>query len=451
MNLRNFQKNVIKFFNFLKPDVSFKKVIKNAGIVLSGNIGGGIFGLLSLSIFTKSQGPELFGYYVIFLVFLEFVDKFFYFQTWPAFIKFASDFQARNENHNVIMLIKFSLLIEFGSSIIAAIVAFSLSSFALDFFNIPEEYHAILLFVLLTFLFKATEVSIGIFRFFDRFALQAKIQVYSSAIKFVMFGFVILFYPSFELFVYAIIFSQFITAMIKYFFALSILKENKITISQIFREKINIPLLKELKVISFIIYNNFDVITRMMTKQFDTLLIGKLYSAELVGIYQIVKEIANILAKLVDPIYQSIYPNLARLLASKKKLETKQMAIKISSYLTFAVLIFYVLFGLFGQLAVDIVFGKEFLYAYNVSLVYIIAVFIAIISLPLYPLQIAFGYAKQAFKNQVESTLAYIPILLILTFYFELVGASIAYIFYYLYITRLRVALVKKEFQFKSK
>ena len=184
-----------------------------------------------------------------------------------------------------------------------------------------------------------------------------------------------------------------------------------------------------------------------MTKQFDTLLIGKFYSAELVGIYQIVKEIANILAKLVDPIYQSIYPNLASLLASKKKLETKQMTIKISSYLTFAVFIFYVLFGLFGQLAVDIVFGKEFLYAYKVSLIYIIAVFIAIISLPLYPLQIAFGHAKQAFKNQVESTLAYIPILLILTFYFELVGASIAYIFYYLYITRLRVALVKKEFQ----
>ena len=90
--------------------MSFKKVIKSAGIVLSGNIGSGIFGLLSLSIFTKSQGAELFGYFVIFLVFLEFIDKLFYFQTWPAFIKFASDFQARNENHNVIMLLKFSFL-----------------------------------------------------------------------------------------------------------------------------------------------------------------------------------------------------------------------------------------------------------------------------------------------------------------------------------------------------
>lgn len=451
MNLKNFQQNVIKFFNFLKPDYSFKKVIKSAGIVLSGNIGSGVFGLLSLSIFTKSQGAELFGYFVIFLVFLEFIDKLFYFQTWPAFIKFASDFQARNEDHNVIMLLKFSFLIEFGSSILAATVAFFLSLFALDFFRVPEEYHATLLIVLLTFLFKVTEVSIGIFRFFDRFALQAKIQVYSSAIKFVMFGFVALFYPSFELFVYATVLSQFITAMIKYFCALSILKENKITIFKIFRKKINTPLLKELKVISFIVYNNFDVITRMISRQLDILLVGKLYGAESVGIYKIVKEIANILARLTDPIYQSIYPNLARLLARKQKLELRQMTIKISSYLTFVAFIFYGCFILIGQPAVNLIFGSDFLYAYDVSLVYLIAIFIAVISLPLYPLQITFGFAKQAFKNQVNATLAYIPILLILTFYFELVGASFAYIFYYLYITILTIISVKKGFKFTDK
>jgi hypothetical protein len=62
-------------------------------------------------------------------------------------------------------------------------------------------------------------------------------------------------------------------------------------------------------------------------------------------------------------------------------------------------------------------------------------------------MQHAFGYAKKAFTNQLQTTLVYIPLLFILTFYFEMVGASIAYIFYYTYLSRLTLNSVKKGFK----
>lgn len=75
----------------------------------------------------------------------------------------------------------------------------------------------------------------------------------------------------------------------------------------------------------------------MVSRQLDTVILG----AEIVGIYKIAKEVANLIAKLTDPVYQAIYPEFAKLLANGKKLE----AIKISLYAGGAGLVFYGLFG----------------------------------------------------------------------------------------------------------
>jgi O-antigen/teichoic acid export membrane protein len=424
-----------------------KKVLKNSTILLTGNIVENIFGLLSVAILTHSQGVVIFGYYVLFFTFIEIIDKIFNFQTWQAFIKFATDFQVKDEHHNVMMLLKYSFLVDFASLIVATIVALYLSGFAVEFFNIPSEHHTLLLLMSLTILFKAIEISTGVFRFFDRFKVQAKIAVYSSSIKFAMFGIIALVSPSFEMFVYATVLTQFVTMIMKYFYAKSVLNEHNITIVEILTEKVNIPLLKKLKIFSFIVYNNFDVAVRMISRQLDTVILGKLYGAEIVGIYKIAKEIASLIAKLTDPVYQAIYPELAKMLANGKKLEAKQMAMKISLYTGGAGVVFYGLFALLGEWAISLAFGSEFLDAYDVTLVYFIAILIAIVTLPLYPMQHAFGYAKKAFSNQIHATLVYFPVLFPMIFFFEMIGASIAYVFYYTYLSRLTLNSVKKGFQ----
>lgn len=425
---------------------SFKKVLNNSAIVLSGNMGANIFGLLSLAIFTHSQGAVIFGYYILFLTFIEIIDKIFNFQTWQAFIKFATDFQIKDENHNVMMLLKYSFLVDFISLIVSTLVALALSSYAMYFFEIPQEYEHLLFLMTLTILFKTTEISTGVFRLFDEFKVQAKITVYSSAIKFMLFGVIALVAPSFEIFVYATVFSQFITMIMKFFYAKQILNNNDIKLINIIKEKINMLLMKELKIFSFIVYNNFDVAVRMVSRQLDVVILGKLYGAEIVGIYKIAKELANIIARLTDPIYQAIYPEFAKLLASGKKVEAKQVAKKISIYAGLAGIGFYILFVVIGDFAIELVFGEEFREAYNVVLVYFIAILFSIITLPLYPMQHAFGFAKEAFKNQIHTTLIYAPILVFLVIQFEMIGSAIAYIIYYVYLTILTVKSIKKGF-----
>ena len=411
---------------------SLKKVLTNSGILLTGNMGANLFGLLSIAIFTRSQGAEIFGYYVIFFTFIEIIDKIFNFQTWQAFIKFATDFQVKNEHQNIMMLLKYSFLIDLFSLLAATISALFLSSYAIEFFSIPDKFQNLLLLMSLTILFKITEISVGVFRLYDRFKVQAKIAVCSSVIKFAMFSIIALVESSFAMFVYASVLAQLITMIMKYVYAKSILNEHNIKIIDILKKELDMPRIKELKIFSFIIYNNFDVAVRMISRQLDMVILGKLYGAEIVGIYKIAKEVANLIAKLTDPVYQAIYPEFAKTFSNGRKREAKQMAIKISLYAGGAGLAFYGLFVLLGEWAIGVAFGKEFLDAYEITLVYLIAILIAIINLPLVPILHSNGLAKQAFRNQLWATVSYCVVIYPLAFYFSAIGAALAYIMFYI-------------------
>ena len=133
-----------------KNNSSLKKVITNAGILLTGDIPSNVFKLLSLSIFSHSLGAEKLGFYVLFLSFIEVIDRVFNFQTWQAFIKFAADFQAKNEQKNILILLKYSFLVDIISLSVATVVSISLSSLAINFFNIPKEYYGLLMLLFLT-------------------------------------------------------------------------------------------------------------------------------------------------------------------------------------------------------------------------------------------------------------------------------------------------------------
>ena len=409
-----------------------RRVFQNASILLSGDIGANIFKLMTLSIFSHSQGVEKLGYYVLFLSFIEAVDRFFNFQTWQAFIKFAALFQNKKERQNLLMLLKYSFLVDLISLIVASVVAILLSKFFIDFFNIPEEYYISLLFMCLTLLFKVIDLSTGIFRLYNRFAVQAKIALYTSALRFILYGLIAWLAPRFELFIYATVLTQFINMIMKYLYVIHVLKEQQINVFDILKQKVNMPIIKELKVLSFIVYNNFDSALRLFTTQLDVFLLGRFYGSELVGVYKITKEMSKLVIKVSSPVYQSIYPEFSKLIANKNFTIAKTMAIKISTYAGLMGIVFYGLFYLVGEQLIILAFGVEMIEAYSVSMFYIFAVLVNLISLPFPSLMHAMGLAKHAFYNQFFSSILYCLVLFYLVNQFSIYGAAVSMIIYHL-------------------
>ena len=407
-----------------KEKSPINKVLRNSAILLSGDVGSNVFKLLTLAIFSHSQGADKLGYYVLFLSFIESIDRVFNLQTWQAFIKFAALFQAKKERQNIMMLLKYSFLVDLVSLIIACSVALLAGKFFVGFFNIPEEYYTVL--VLMNLAYKT------FYRLFNKFSIQAKISLYTSALRFVLYCLIALFSPSFEMFIYATVLTQFISMIMKYFFIKSVLDDKKIKISDIFKQKINMTMFKELKVFSFIVYNNFDSALRLLTTQLDVFLLGKLYGSELVGIYKITKETSKLVMKLSSPVYQSIYPEFSKLIAKEEFMSAKKMAIQISKYAGLMGLVFYGLFYIFGKQLIILIFGFEMVEAYSVSLVYIGVVLLSLISLPMPSLMHALGLAKHAFCNQLIASILYCVILYLLVVKYSIYGAAVSMIFFHL-------------------
>ncbi|QIR06510.1 lipopolysaccharide biosynthesis protein [Salinivibrio costicola] len=428
----------------MKINKNLERVLKNSAVVLTGNIGANIFGLLAISIFTKSMGVEVFGYYVIFLSFIEIIDKIFNFQTWQGFIKYSIDFMSRNDRSGFIMLLKFCFFFDMASLFISIVIAYFFSSLLLGFFDIPKEHLYVLIILILSTFFNVFEISVGIFRAFDEFKIQTKITVVSAFLKMASFGLVALVDPKFEYFSYAVFLSQSITFFLKVTQSKKVLERNGYRVKDIINQKIELQKIKDLNILSFIIYNNINTGVRMVSRQLDIVLIGRFFGPDSVGIYRIAKEIGSIAARLSDPIYQTIYPELARLLSLGKHLEAKNVAVKISFYGGVVALITYVVFIFLGEFAITLVFGGEFLRAYDVVLIYYFSILISIIVLPLNPIIFSYGLAKEATINQVIATLVYVIVCFPLIYVYGDIGASFSYIIFYLVWTWVTLNTIKK-------
>ena len=109
------------------------------------------------------------------------------------------------------------------------------------------------------------------------------------------------------------------------------------------------------------------------------------------------------------------------------------MALKISTYAGMIGLFFYMLFYLFGEIFISIAFGDEMIQAYSVSIIYILVVILTLISLPLPSLMHAMNLAKEAFYNQLGSSIIYIAVVYFLVLNFSIYGAAYSMIVYHFF------------------
>ena len=78
-----------KFQTILK-DNFLKKIIKNSGIILSGNATASALNLISFTIMAKQLGPESLAILVLAQTYAMIFNDLFNIQTWESMIKFGS-------------------------------------------------------------------------------------------------------------------------------------------------------------------------------------------------------------------------------------------------------------------------------------------------------------------------------------------------------------------------
>lgn len=410
---------------------NLKKLIKNSGVLLSGNIIADIMGLISFIFLARGLEKEIFGLFTIILTYVTIMDSLINFQSWQALIKYGTECIIEQKENAFKKLIKAGFIIDFLTATLSFILAIGLLPFIYNWLGLSDEMFTIGLMMAGIIVFHIKGPPIAILRIFDKFNILALLKIISASIK--LTGVITVYLMNADLFLFALVWviTDIVESLLLVIFGVREMKKQGY--AGFFKPKISKKEIEdEFKgLFGFIITTNLHSSIKLGVKQFDIMIVGAILSPSAAGVFKITKQFSGIILKLSDPFYQVIYPDLNKLWI-KKEIKSFVQLIKQSVYLAFAgSLLIWLSFLLLGTYIISFTVGDEYISAYQLISVYMIGVVIATSGFPLQPSMLAMGKYKESFWIHNFSIIVYLSLLFLLIEYLGLLGAVISFVCYY--------------------
>ena len=418
-----------------KKEAIIDRVIKNSGIVLSGNVMASGLSFVSFTIMANQLGAELLAYLVLAQTYILIVNDLINVQTWESMIKFGS---YTNDPGRSASIIKTNLAIDIISAIAAFALALSLATAVVGLLDWNEQIVGIISLYSISILSKITCLTVGIPRLFNKFKHISAFQVLVSLVKLILVIVASLSSQGLIVYVYIYFISEILLNGLLIVFSIFLI--NKELNPEWWKEKITI----DRDQIRFIWWANLRTITRIPVRYFDMIVIGSVMSLQMVGIYKVYKEIASVVKKIQDPINQTIYPEFTKLLANQKITKTANIAKKTIFLLTGLSAVITTILLLTSSIIVEKFFGPEYLIEINALYALIIVYLLSFITVPINSLFVAAGFAKLAFYLLVFTNILYLVSAFVFGIEYGIYGIVGAYLIQLVFNRGLKIYLLKK-------
>lgn len=411
-------------------DNIIKRILKNTGILFSGNVITGAIGVISLSITARVLGVEQLGMLALIQAYVMTIDKLFNFQSWQALIKYGSDALTEKKPLGFKSLIKFGFSIDVGSAVVGTIIALISARWIGQLFNWDVQMTQLCAIYSFTILFHINGTPTAILRVFNKFNIITIHNVIASVL--ILLGTIValLQNQALEFFVYMLTTANIIGHIVLILFALLELKRRKYI--RFINSSLKGIFKRHPKLWAFVWTTNINSSIKMSIKELDTIIVGYVLGASATGLYKVAKQATAAMSKLSNPFYQVIYPEFTRLWSNSKKDDFQKLLIKTSLIIGTLGSFIWLFFALLGKPILVLTVGEEFIGAYTVLVLYSLALVIAKFSTPLQPAMLAMGKPHHTFWIHLISTASYFPLLYFFLLVIGLPGAGIAYIGYYL-------------------
>ncbi len=410
-------------------DIILKRMFKNASVLFSGNAIAGLMGLVSLSLAARTLGAEKLGIFALIQAYVIVIDRLVNFQCWQAVIKFGADFLKQNKKENFKALAKFCLVLDAATAatgtFMAIVIIYILGRWK------GWEQQTVYAAIVYSFwiLFNLGGTATGLLRLFNKFKLISAAMVTVAFLKMVFAAIAYMLSGSLLMFVIIWVIAGVVESMFLLFAGWR----------QVYREtgdnflKAQLSLVaKDKNIWKFVLSTNLNLSVRQASKEFDVLITAAILGPALTGIYKIARQFAWILATLIEPIYQTVYPELAHLAAEKRFSDMKHV-IKKTAVITgsISVLIWLGLI-VFGKWILSIVAGVEYGQAWSVMIVFMFAFVIWGFTFCLPAGLLSIGKAREVLLVQIIAFIVFLLALYLLLTNVGLVGAAIAQVIYFI-------------------
>ena len=160
------------------------------------------------------------------------------------------------------------------------------------------------------------------------------------------------------------------------------------------------------------------------------LILGYFVGKDAVAFYKIASSIASVVNRIVDPIYEAIYPELVKLASSNAIEDFKNMIKSTTKSLVLIIIPIGVIIIIFAEPIISLVFGKDYVPATNALRILAAAVLIVRCTFWINPALLSMGRPGLRTIMGVISTFIYLVLMFLLVPGYSYMGAAFAFLGY---------------------
>ncbi|MBC7953272.1 MAG: lipopolysaccharide biosynthesis protein [Rhodospirillaceae bacterium] len=393
-----------------RDDTIFKRLLRNAGLLLGGKAANALLSLGALAITARALGPQGLGALVLLHGLVQVVAELAKFQSWQGVVRFgAAELNGGAAARELPRLLSFSLLLD-GAAILAGLGFLeALGPLLARRLDWPAEVAALLPLYATVVVGLVPGTASGVLRLYDRFDLLAAQSACGNAVR--LMGAGVAWGLDGGLAAFALVWwgAAMVAGLLPFVLAPRELARRHLRCH--FRWPSGIRA-RHPGILRFFLLTSANAVIALAPSHLAVLVVGSLLGAAPAGLFRVAKQIADAAAKPAEFLAQALYPEAARLDAGGRRACLRQMLSRlavVTSGLAAAAIAFIFVFGS-GLIA--LVAGQAFVAAAPVMNLLVVAAALVMAAAPLEPILIAIGAAGQVVA--VKAVIAVLHLLLLL-------------------------------------
>lgn len=426
----------------------FFALLKNAGVIFSGNALSSIVGLLYLAVLTRAITLEQFGLYSLYGAFVELISRLTSFQTWQGLIHYGSHAKEAGDKPLLMNLLLFGWFLDILAGVAGFFIALACAIWIPSLFGLSVEDHTAAVVAAVILLFNWTSAPTAFLRIYDRFVPQAIYQNIAAILQLVSVCF-LWWLGETRLVVYIAVTSVNNIIGQLWFFGYSIHLARQDDI--IDAHGINLRSLpsKCPGIWRYVTITNLDGVVRV-ARDMDIFIVNTLLDARAAGLYKIARTLTSAMGKVTGPFYQTIYPELARMVAARNIGSMVKLMKQSAFTLGTVTAVIWVGFGILGPVFLKLAFGADYVDAYPVAFWCMGAMVVWGLAQPLSPAMMAMRRPGQSLMVHLVTTAAYVAALYLAVPVYGLLGAGVSMFLFYMLWSTIMLVVVSRQIRSHS-
>ena len=340
-------------------DGESKTLIKNSSWVFIASLNSAVCDFIRSIILGRGLGVENFGVYILIITLVHTIQEFFNLNLGTALIKFGAEYKSSNNIEKLVALLKASFALAGATAIISVLFIAAVNQFAYEvFISQPGLHLYIQVYAIAASLSFFDYISISFLKLYFKFRLNSLVKILLDVLELGIIGTAVYLFPGrLSKVIVAAICALLVKGLIYNGVALWELRD---VILPNLGARIASLRVDWRRIQAFVINNSASRTIHTLIFSGDVLLLGALAGPVQVGYYAIAKKLAFAILRITDPLSNSIYPQLATLVAEKRYADVTVMLKKVTSLLACLIVPIFTIALVLGEWIMTFIYGNEY-------------------------------------------------------------------------------------------